>query len=189
MEMRSAAVTKTPRKPRRSRRCNDRTWPAGPATAIARRTQAFFDGLRLHLVCTPSGLPITFALANPKVDERDVAVDMFDHDPTLFDGRDVQTIVADNGYASREFGARLHTAPESSPLGFSHLRGARLWIRDVDVVVVVVVVVDVDVVVVVDVVVGSVVVDVVGEVVSQVVSRSCPQPCHSSLEPVVSIHL
>ena len=67
----------------------------------------FFYGLRLHLVCTPSGLPITFALANPKVDERDVAVDMFDHDPTLFDGRGVQTIVADKGYASREFEARL----------------------------------------------------------------------------------
>lgn len=67
----------------------------------------FFYGLRLHLVCTPSGLPITFALANPKVDERDIAVDMFDHDPTLFDGRGVQTIVADKGYASREFEARL----------------------------------------------------------------------------------
>ena len=67
----------------------------------------FFYGLRLHLVCTPAGLPITFALANPKVDERDVAVDMFDHDPTLFDGRDVQTIIADKGYASLEFEARL----------------------------------------------------------------------------------
>ena len=67
----------------------------------------FFYGLRLHLVCTPSGLPITFALANPKVDERDVAIEMFDHDPTLFDGRDVQTIVADKGYASREFESRL----------------------------------------------------------------------------------
>ncbi len=67
----------------------------------------FFYGLRLHLVCTPTGLPVTFALANPKVDERDVAVDMFDHDPGLFDGRNVQTIVADKGYASREFETRL----------------------------------------------------------------------------------
>ena len=32
---------------------------------------------------------------------------MFDHDPTLFNGRDVQTIVADKGYASREFESRL----------------------------------------------------------------------------------
>jgi hypothetical protein len=33
----------------------------------------FFWGLRLHLVCTPAGLPVTFALADPKVDEREVA--------------------------------------------------------------------------------------------------------------------
>ena len=67
----------------------------------------FFWGLRLHLVCTPAGLPIAFALANPKTDEREVAIDMFDHDPTLFHSRNVQTIVADKGYASREFEARL----------------------------------------------------------------------------------
>lgn len=67
----------------------------------------FFYGLRLHLVCTPGGLPITFALANPKADERDIAIDMFDHDPTLFHGRRVQTIVADKGYASHEFETRL----------------------------------------------------------------------------------
>ena len=67
----------------------------------------YFYGLRLHLVCTPSGLPITFALTNPKADERDVAIDMFDHDPTLFNGRSLQTIVADKGYASGEFESRL----------------------------------------------------------------------------------
>ena len=60
----------------------------------------YFWGLRLHLVCTPAGLPITFALANPKVDERDVAIDMFDHDPSLLAGRAGQTIIADKGYAS-----------------------------------------------------------------------------------------
>jgi hypothetical protein len=52
-------------------------------------------------------LPITFALTNPKTDERDIALDMFDHDPSLFDGRDHQTVVAHKGYASREFEARL----------------------------------------------------------------------------------
>jgi hypothetical protein len=63
----------------------------------------FFWGLRLHLVCTPAGLPITFALANPKVDERDIAIDMFDHDPTLLADRHGQTIIADKGYASAQF--------------------------------------------------------------------------------------
>ncbi len=38
----------------------------------------YFWGLRLHLVCTPVGLPITFALANPKIDEREVARDLFE---------------------------------------------------------------------------------------------------------------
>ena len=65
----------------------------------------FFPALRLYLV--PRPLPITFALANPKADERDVAIDMVEHDPTLFNGRSVQTVIADKGYASRKFEARL----------------------------------------------------------------------------------
>ena len=58
-------------------------------------------------MCTPAGLPITFALTNPKLDERDVAIDMFDHDPSLLAGRHGQTIIADKGYASAEFERRL----------------------------------------------------------------------------------
>ena len=42
----------------------------------------FFWGLRLHLVCTPAGLPITWALADPKLDERQVLMAVLDHDPT-----------------------------------------------------------------------------------------------------------
>jgi hypothetical protein len=67
----------------------------------------WFWGLRLHLVCTPTGLPITFALANPKVDERDVAIDLFEAEPALLTGRAGQTIIADKGYASAEFERRL----------------------------------------------------------------------------------
>jgi hypothetical protein len=67
----------------------------------------YFWGLRLHLVCTPTGLPITFALANPKADERDVAIDLFDTEPALLAGRQGQTIIADKGYASAEFERRL----------------------------------------------------------------------------------
>jgi hypothetical protein len=63
----------------------------------------FFWGLRLHLVCTPSGLPITFALANPKTDEREVARDLFETDTDLLARRVGQTVIADKGYASREF--------------------------------------------------------------------------------------
>ncbi|HZA86305.1 MAG TPA: IS982 family transposase, partial [Acidimicrobiales bacterium] len=67
----------------------------------------WFWGLRLHLVCTPAGLPITFALANPKTDEREVAIDLFDSDPTLLAGRQGQTVIADKGYTSTEFQGRL----------------------------------------------------------------------------------
>jgi hypothetical protein len=67
----------------------------------------FFWGLRLHLVATPAGLPVTFALTNPKIDERDVALDMFDTDPALLADRPGQVLVADKGYASAEFEARL----------------------------------------------------------------------------------
>jgi hypothetical protein len=67
----------------------------------------YFWGLRLHLVCTPTGLPITFALTNPKADERDVAIDLFEAEPALLAGRHGQTLIADKGYASAEFERRL----------------------------------------------------------------------------------
>jgi hypothetical protein len=67
----------------------------------------YFWGLRLHLVATPAGLPVAFALANPKADERDVALDLFESDPELLAGRAGQTLVADKGYTSVEFEQRL----------------------------------------------------------------------------------
>ncbi len=63
----------------------------------------YFWGLRLHLVCTPAGLPVTFALTNPKIDEREVARDLFETDPNLLAARPGQTILADKGYTSAEF--------------------------------------------------------------------------------------
>jgi hypothetical protein len=67
----------------------------------------YFWGLRLHLVATPAGLPMAFALANPKADEREVALDIIDSDPELIAGRWGQTLVADKGYTSAEFEQRL----------------------------------------------------------------------------------
>ncbi|GAA0548490.1 DDE family transposase [Saccharopolyspora erythraea NRRL 2338] len=62
----------------------------------------FFWGLRLHLVCTPAGLPITWALADPKLDERQVLMAVLDHDPQLLAQRPGLLIVADKGYVSAE---------------------------------------------------------------------------------------
>jgi len=63
----------------------------------------YFWGLRLHLICTPIGLPVTFALTNPKTDERHVARDLLEGEPELLAGRPRQTLIADKGYVSAEF--------------------------------------------------------------------------------------
>ena len=67
----------------------------------------WFWGLRLHLVCTPSGLPVTFALASPKADEREVLRDLLEAEPSLLRTRPGQVLIADKGYASAELEAFL----------------------------------------------------------------------------------
>jgi Transposase DDE domain len=62
----------------------------------------YFWGLRLHLVCTPAGLPITWALAHPKLDERQVLMTVLDHDRHLLATRPGLLLIADKGYASAE---------------------------------------------------------------------------------------
>ena len=62
----------------------------------------YFWGLRLHLVTTPAGLPIAFALANPKIDEREVLRDLLELEPQLLDDRPGQVVLADKGYRSAE---------------------------------------------------------------------------------------
>jgi hypothetical protein len=65
----------------------------------------YFWGLRLHLMATPSGLPIAFAISNPKMDEREIARDLLDIDPSLLAGHAGQILMADKGYRSKEFDA------------------------------------------------------------------------------------
>jgi Transposase DDE domain len=63
----------------------------------------YFWGLRLHLVCTLHGLPVLFALAGAKADEREVLLGM------LAAGRDVvsshpgQMLIGDKNYFGRDF--------------------------------------------------------------------------------------
>ena len=47
----------------------------------------FFRGLRLHLICTPAGLPVTRALASPKIDDRQALTAILEHDPDLASSR------------------------------------------------------------------------------------------------------
>ena len=67
----------------------------------------YFWGLRLHLITTPSGLPIACALAGAKTDERDTALDMI-----AFAALDTagQTLIADKGYRRASFETELNHA-------------------------------------------------------------------------------
>ncbi|GAA4476563.1 IS982 family transposase [Phytohabitans houttuyneae] len=60
-----------------------------------------FWGLRLHLVTTVHGLPVAFALTNPKADERDVLVDLICLQPAMFHHPDGLILVVDKGYRDR----------------------------------------------------------------------------------------
>ncbi len=67
----------------------------------------YFWGLRLHLICTPAGLPITWALAHPKLDERQVLMTVLDHDRHLLAARPGLLLIADKGYISAELDTYL----------------------------------------------------------------------------------
>jgi hypothetical protein len=64
----------------------------------------FFWGLRLYLVCTPAGMPIMWALANPKTGEREVLAAMLEVDAELVRRRGGGVLlISDKGFASRSF--------------------------------------------------------------------------------------
>ncbi|GAA1579332.1 IS982 family transposase [Dactylosporangium maewongense] len=60
-----------------------------------------FWGLRLHLVTTIHGLPVAFALTNPKTDERDVLIDLVSLQPAMFHHPDGLILIVDKGYRDR----------------------------------------------------------------------------------------
>jgi hypothetical protein len=66
----------------------------------------YFWGLRLHLLCTPGGLPVGFALTGAKADERQVLLDIL-ADPALAAGRARQVIIGDKNYYGHDFEAIL----------------------------------------------------------------------------------
>ena len=84
----------------------------------------YFWGLRLHLVATLQGLPVAFALAGAKADERDVLRGMFTAGPDLVAARPGQTLIGDKNYSGRGFEREL---PEH---GVQLLRPARKGERE-----------------------------------------------------------
>jgi hypothetical protein len=67
----------------------------------------YFWGLRLHLIATPSGLPVMFALTGAKADERDTCLDLIAHAEHATTGL---TLIADKGYRRASFETELNEA-------------------------------------------------------------------------------
>jgi hypothetical protein len=102
-------VDSTPVECARSRPAARRSELAGIAGyGWCRSHSRWFWGLRLHLVCTPAGLPITWALAPPGLDERQVLMAMLDQDQPLLADRPGLLLLADKGYISAELDDYLH---------------------------------------------------------------------------------
>ncbi len=63
----------------------------------------FFWGLRLYLVCTPSGMPILWALANPKLGEREVLAAMLEVEADVAAEHPGVLLITDKGFAGGAF--------------------------------------------------------------------------------------
>jgi hypothetical protein len=102
-------VDSTPVECGRSRETVKRSDMAGYASyGYCASHSRYFWGLRLHLIATPSGLPITYALTSAKTDERDTALAMLELDTSLGE-RAGQILMADKGYRSASFETELNT--------------------------------------------------------------------------------
>ena len=89
---------------RRSRRSDAAGWAEYGYCASHSR---YFWGLRLHLVCTLSGLPVLFALAGAKADERETLLGMLEAGRDVADDHPGQTLIGDKNYFGRDFEAEL----------------------------------------------------------------------------------
>jgi Transposase DDE domain len=67
----------------------------------------YFWGLRLHLVCTLTGLPVLFALAGAKADEREILLDMLQAGSDVVRSHPGQALIGDKNYFGRRFEADL----------------------------------------------------------------------------------
>ena len=88
----------------RSRPTVKRSEAAGWATyGYCASHSRLFWGLRLYLICTPTGMPIMWALADAKIGEREVVQAMLEHEAHLLDQRNGLLLITDKGFASKQF--------------------------------------------------------------------------------------
>ena len=101
-------VDSTPVECGRSRETVTRSATAGWAEyGYCASHSRYFWGLRLHLVCTLSGLPVLFALAGAKADERETLLGMLEAGRDVADAHPGQTLIGDKNYFGRSFEADL----------------------------------------------------------------------------------
>jgi hypothetical protein len=79
----------------------------------------WFWGLRLYLICTPAGMPVLWALADPKIGEREALAAMLDVEPQLAAARLGLIVITDKGFAGRQ------TETDLSRSGITLLRPSR----------------------------------------------------------------
>ncbi|WP_067529737.1 IS982 family transposase [Nocardia uniformis] len=63
----------------------------------------FFWGLRLYLVCTPAGMPILWALADPKLGEREVLAAMLEVEAGVVAEHHGILLISDKGFSGNDF--------------------------------------------------------------------------------------
>ena len=97
----------------------------------------WYWGLKLYLLASPDGLPVSWCLANPTQGEREVAEGLLDHAARRHILRPGMVIVGDKGFAGRAFeqvvaelDARLVRPDRADePARFGNLGGVRQWIE------------------------------------------------------------
>jgi Transposase DDE domain len=105
---------------------------------LLRGALALVLGLKLYLLTTAEGMPVTWCLAHPKLGEREVAAELLGHARDLGALRDQMIVLADKGLAGREMERYaadqvkvLLTRPDrkDEPRRFGNLAGMRQWIE------------------------------------------------------------
>lgn len=101
-------VDSTPVECGRSRETARRSDAAGWAEyGFCASHSRYFWGLRLHLVCTLAGLPVLFAVAGAKADERQTLLSMLEAGRDVVAAHPGQTVIGDKNYFGRDFEAQL----------------------------------------------------------------------------------
>src|SRR5690349_14284864 len=100
----------------------------------------WYWGLKLYLITTCEGMPVTWCLADPKIGERDVAQELLGHARDIGALREHMIVLADKGLAGRKL---EHYAQDQLTLllarpdrkderrRFGNLSGMRQWIESV----------------------------------------------------------